>query len=66
MSASDPMFPWLSGPLSEWSIVGMNHYHVSGKRFLFVAMTKDGRCIREEGADDKYIWNRLRHQAWKA
>jgi len=52
--------PWKMKPLDEWSIVGMNHYHVDGgERRLFVAMTKDGRCITEEGPDDKYLWNRL-------
>lgn len=55
--------PWMTKPLDEWSIVGMNHYYMHGKRRLFVAMTKDGRCIREEGDDDEYLWNRLWHQA---
>ena len=50
-------------PLDEWAIVGMNHYHVAGERFLFVAMTKDGKCITEEGLDDEYLWNRLWHKA---
>ncbi|MEW8025495.1 MAG: hypothetical protein AB2777_20610 [Candidatus Thiodiazotropha endolucinida] len=44
----------------------MNHYHVAGERFLFVSMTKDGKCITAEGKDDKYLWNRLCHAAWKA
>jgi hypothetical protein len=57
------MSPWMQKPLDEWSIVGMNHYHVAGKRMLFVAMTKDGRCIQEEGADDQFLWNRLWHKA---
>ena len=51
--------PWLYGPLRDWSIVGMNHYHVADKRFIFVSMEKDGRCIKEEGPDDEYLWNRL-------
>ena len=55
--------PWKDGVLAEWSIIGMNHYHVKGERFLFVAMVKDGRCIQEEGKDDKYLWNRLWHKA---
>jgi hypothetical protein len=58
-------FPWQQRPLDSWSIVGMNHYHVAGKRFLFVAMTKDGVCITEEGLDDQYLWNRLWHKANK-
>lgn len=56
--------PWKMKPLDEWSIVGMNHYHVDGQKRLFVAMTKGGRCIVEEGADDQYLWNRLCHKAW--
>ncbi len=55
--------PWHDLLLSEWSIVGMNHYHVNGERFLFVALCKDGYCIKEEGRDDKYLWNRLWHKA---
>lgn len=61
----DKKLPWKIGPLNKWSICGMNHYHVNGERFLFVAMTKDGICIKEEGKDDKYLWNRLWHQADK-
>ena len=57
--------PWQSKPLNDWSIIGMNHYHVNGQRFLFVAMTKDGRVIQEEGKDDEYLWNRLWHKACK-
>lgn len=55
--------PWMLPPLNEWTIVGMNHYHVNGERRLFVAMTKDGRCIQEEGPDDVYLWDRLWHKA---
>lgn len=55
--------PWLQKPLDEWTIVGMNHYFVDGKRKLFVAMVKGDRCIKEEGDDDVYLWNRLWHKA---
>jgi hypothetical protein len=55
--------PWMMPPLDEWSIVGMNHYHVGGERRLFVSMARDGRCIKAEGVDDEYLWNRLWHQA---
>lgn len=55
--------PWLQKPLDEWAIVGMNHYHVNGERRLFVAMTKGGACIVEEGPDEKYLWNRLWNKA---
>jgi len=50
-------------PLDEWAIVGMNHYHVDGRKMLFVAMVKGGVCIKEEGPDDAYLWNRLWHKA---
>lgn len=56
--------PWQQGVLADWSIVGMNHYHMNGERRLFVAMTNGNRCIVEEGADDPYLWNRLHHKAW--
>lgn len=59
----DVIPPWLQSPLDDWSIVGMNHYHVAGKRFLFVSMVRNGVCITEEGRDDKYLWNRLWHKA---
>lgn len=55
--------PWMQKPLDEWAIVGMNHYHVAGKRWIFVAMVKGNRCIKEEGPDDKFLWNRLWHKA---
>lgn len=55
--------PWKQKPLSDWAIVGMNHYHVKGQQFLFVSMQKDGRCITEEGQDDVCLWKRLTHKA---
>lgn len=55
--------PWQQPPLNEWAICGMNHYHMHGKRHLFVSMTKGGVCITEEGEDDEYLWNRLWHKA---
>jgi hypothetical protein len=57
------MYPWQQGYLKEWSIVGMNHYHVDGERRLFVAMVKDDICIKEEGKDTDLIWRRLEHKA---
>ena len=51
--------PWKVPPLREWSIVGMNHYHVKGEKYLFVSMQKGDKCITEEGLDNEYIWNRL-------
>lgn len=61
--------PWRLKPLDEWSIVGMSHYHVGhadNRTRLFVAMTKDGLCITEEGLDDVYLWNRLWRKAVEA
>ncbi len=58
-------FPWKSPPLDSWSICGMNHYRIAGEKRLFVSMTKGNLCITEEGKDDKYLWNRLWHQATK-
>lgn len=49
-------FPWNTPPLNEWAIVGMNHYFVDGQRHLFVAMVKDGRCIKTEGADEAKVF----------
>lgn len=65
MEGSQRLPPWKQGPLGEWSIVGMNHYHINGERRLFVAMTKGSHCIKEEGKDDEFLWNRLCHQAWR-
>lgn len=58
--------PWLGGRLKDWAICGMNHYHANGERFLFVAMTMDGKCITAEGKDDWSLWNSLQLQAWDA
>ena len=58
--------PWLKPPLDKWDIVVMVHYHdFSGRRMIFVTMALDEKCIREEGPDDEYIWNRLWHKAYK-
>lgn len=57
--------PWKNSLLDQWSICGMNHYHINGKKQLFVSMTKDDKCITEEGDDNKYLWNRLWHKAYK-
>ena len=57
--------PWMDSVLKGWSIVGMNHYFENGERRLFVAMVKGSFCIKEEGKDDEYLWNRLIHQVWR-
>lgn len=57
--------PWLYPEFDGWSIVRMNHYHVNGKRYLFVAMTKNGvftnpyTCIQAEGIESPRIWEEL-------
>ena len=50
---------WQVGILSEWSICGMNHYHINGEKFLFVSMVKGDTCIIEEGSDNKDLWDSL-------
>ncbi len=52
--------PWLLPPLNRFSIVGMNHYHVNGRRHLFVAMIgPSGYCIKAEGADEQDVFRQL-------
>src|SRR3990167_3501835 len=60
--------PWRQGPLAEWEILRMNHFRSNGSqgsKMLCVVMVKGSRFIIEEGLDDKYLWNRLIHQALK-
>lgn len=55
--------PWQELLNNGWLIVGMNHYKLSGKRYLFCAMSKDGRCIKSEGEDDSAVFDDLHEQA---
>lgn len=55
--------PWRVGVLVCWDICGMNHYYINGKKQLFVSMTRHGKCIREEGADNPEFWLRLLKKA---
>ena len=55
--------PWNNSAFDGWLIVGMNHYRISGQRWLFVAMAKDGRCIKTEGPDNKDRWDELAYEA---
>jgi hypothetical protein len=55
--------PWQSPGLSEWSIVGMNHYSVNGRKWLFVAMAMYDHCIKAEGPDGPLIWSELEQKA---
>lgn len=56
--------PWLYDKyLKDWDIVGMNHYKVLGVRHLFVSMSKDGKCIKEEGRNEVQVFNQLSAKA---
>lgn len=55
--------PWEEGVLTEWSIAGMNHYHVKGVRHLFVSMVKGDRCIKAEGTDVLHVFVELERLA---
>jgi hypothetical protein len=55
--------PWKEGILAEWAICGMNHYHMNGKRYLFVSMVQGDRCITQEGLDDADLWMKLVEKA---
>lgn len=54
---------WNEPPLDMWAIVGMNHYFVEGKKYLFVAMMRDGRCIKAEGVDEHKVFQELAEAA---
>lgn len=51
--------PWKSNTLNSWSIIGMNHYHIDGKKYLFVSISKGNTCVTYEGLDDGSIWESL-------
>ena len=55
--------PWEGDVLASWSIVGMNHYRLAGKRHLFVSMAKDGRCIVAEGTEPAAVFENLERKA---
>ncbi|MBU1567760.1 MAG: hypothetical protein KJ630_19310 [Proteobacteria bacterium] len=55
--------PWDVSALSGWSVVGMNHYHVGGKRHLFCAMVKGDRCIKAEGKNESEVFLALAKKA---
>ena len=56
-------YPWEEPPLDKWDIVGMNHYMVEGKRYLFVAMTRRNFCMTAEGSDPDVVFKKLRRMA---
>jgi len=60
---NDQILPWQKGNLANWDICGMNHYKYGIKRFLFVSMVKDGKCIKAEGQDDIELWRDLYKKA---
>lgn len=51
--------PWEAGQFEGWSIVGMNHYSFQGSRHLYVAMMKDGKCVKAEGPNDLEVFHEL-------
>lgn len=60
--------PWDRPELRGWSIVGMNHYHIPNEagvreKRLFVAMTKDGRCVVAEGPDESLVFDEIARKA---
>ncbi len=57
--------PWNKPTLKDWSIVGMNHYHVKGEKNLFCAMTKDQECIKAEGTNEIKVFEELEKKARK-
>ena len=59
----DIEYPWEAGELKHWDIVGMNHYHDQDGKQLFVAMSCKGMLIKEEGADQSDIFQRLEEKA---
>jgi len=48
--------PWHRPELDAWSIIGMNHYTLEGRRHLFVAMVSGKRWIRAEGRDEEAVF----------
>lgn len=63
MSDTVTVVPWKHDVLREWSIVGMNHYHVKGVKHLYVALVKGPDYIKAEGLDTKAVWDDLIAQA---
>jgi hypothetical protein len=62
LHAARDTLPWHQAELKRWNIVGMNHYHVGGRRRLYVSMTWRGPsrcCITAEGADGPELWDEL-------
>jgi transcriptional regulator with XRE-family HTH domain len=65
MSTKRKEMPWNYGPLRDWDICGMNHYHLNGdpRRRLFVSMVKNDRCIKAEGPDEAKVFSELEKEA---
>lgn len=57
------VLPWELPDLKSLDIVCINHYHVDGKRMIYVALSKNGKLIKEEGEDNQEIWRALRTKA---
>lgn len=58
------IYPWQAVELDGWSVIALNHFHVNGARYLYVAMNNGmGKCIVEQGTEDDFLWQRLRQKA---
>lgn len=55
--------PWYFLKCNGWRIVGMNHFVIQGKPWLYVAMMRDGKCIVAEGINEVDVFESLQVQA---
>lgn len=62
-SLNEASLPWQQNSLSEWAIVGMNHYFLHGQKHLFVAMIKGEKCIKAEGTNEEKVFEELAQKA---
>ncbi len=59
LAASSAGEAWNAPEFAGWGIVGINHYHVEGCRYLFIAMTNDLQRVRAEGEDAQEVFKVL-------
>lgn len=58
------LLPWNRPELEGWTIVGMNHYFVSGVKHLYCAMMNEaGGAIKAEGIDEIAVFDKLVEEA---
>lgn len=63
LPTEDTGMPWTRLYEAGYRIVGMNHYRKNGTDNLFVAMTKGDKCIKEEGPNEREVFQRLEVKA---